>query len=135
MSFKAPGKGYKTYGKFSLPTLTMACFGRQPSVTHNYIYGFLGLALLEESQRLTVDNRTSHRGLYRGFKEEVPVSLVKDDFQRIDLLSFYKPGSRSPLWIANPSSQGLMRKHGGNYLAMDSCWRCPPEPRYSMKTT
>lgn len=123
-------KQFHAVENISLYFSVMPCIGRQATVPHDYIYGFLGLATEEESKTVQVDYTRSEWDTYREFMDRLLSNAGPEDIQFLTIISF-KKHANYPSWIPGFSAQRDVTRYTGNSLASSTCFRTLEEVWWS----
>jgi hypothetical protein len=93
---------------------------RKASVSHDYVYGLLGLLSSKEIRQVPIDYNQSHLHAYAAFMRLLWTSTIEDDLRATMRLQ-YSCDTDHPTWQADLSAQENLYA-GGMLLEMDTNW-------------
>ncbi|KAH7398317.1 hypothetical protein BKA66DRAFT_565934 [Pyrenochaeta sp. MPI-SDFR-AT-0127] len=93
--------------------------GRQTSVAHDYIYGFLGLLPDHERERVSIDYRRSYWDTYSAFYDLLLEVSGWRGLQVLIMTSFHNTDGSRPSWMPDFSTQTDVHECTGFFLAAE----------------
>lgn len=93
--------------------------GRQTSVAHDYIYGFLGLLPEHERERVNIDYRRSYWDTFSEFYDLLLEVSGWRGLQVLIITSFYNTDESRPSWMPDLSTQKDVHECTGFFLAAE----------------